>query len=279
MLASAFLLLSLGASPSLDVADAIRVYNAASPRPVPALNKGELRALRKGKVVRRFTAPKKPGLAAGVLGLVIADVPRDELWLTIRDGHLAVSEGLTERHISGRYDQPDQVWFGLLNLPAPFNSRHWRIRTRTQVAIAKKTGGSAWESTWARMKDGADMNRRDAAAGKLAGISADELEDSVYTVENHGSWLVVELTPTRTLLVYRATADLGGAVPRELVSAYAHLRLKQLLRGTLDQVILARPHYVEGHSPIAGGDGRPMPRYRGGRTDPSRSGETPHPKR
>jgi hypothetical protein len=247
--------------PPADVVEAMRLYNEASERPLPQLRERELRELRAGEVVRRYTPPAGPGLAAGVLGMMVADVSRDELWITIRDGHLAVTEGLTERHISGSYDQPHQVWFGMFELPAPFRARHWRIHTKTELELARRTEGRVWESTWARLEDGGALNRRDATRGKLAGVKPRALKHAIYTVENHGSWLVIELGPRRCLLVYRATADLGGVIPHELVSAFARMRLETLLRGTVDQVNVARPHYIGDHAPIIGGDGRELPRY------------------
>lgn len=248
------------AAPPIPVERALQLYERGGDK-LPTLRARDYAALKNGHVVRRYTPPVKEGGAAGVLGMMIADVERDVLWVAVRDGHLTLTEGLTERRISGSYGTVKQVWFGLYELPMPFAARHWRIDTVTDVDLANKTNGRVWRSSWKRLDDGERANRRDAAAGKLAGISADTLEDAIYTRENRGSWALIDLDGRRTLLIYRATADVAGNIPHELVSTFARARLKALLKETVDQAAKVPAHYAVGHELILGGDGRYLPRH------------------
>jgi hypothetical protein len=252
----------LAASPGVTaIAEGLALFDQHAEVRLAALSAKQLRALDEGKVVRSYTPPVPPGTTAGVFGLIVTDVGRRRLWLAARDSHLSVTEGLVEQRLGSYEATKPETWFGLLRLPPPFASRHWRIHVRTHQELSRATKKRAWLRGWKLAPDGEKANLRDAKATRLRGVTASELEVSVFTPESHGAWIILTLGDGRTLLGYRATTDVGGYIPAELMRTFSLLEMSELLRGAEDQARQVHRHYRGAHAVMHDGDGQPIQRY------------------
>jgi hypothetical protein len=215
-----------------------------------------MQQLARREVVRVYAPPVVEGGGTGTLGLLLTDVPRERVWIAVRDAHLSVTEGLVERRLGPARPVESEVWFGLMRLPVPFNPRYWRIEVQNDLRAASASKGKVWERTWNLVDGGATLLLADHEEGRLPGVAQEDLIEGIYLPENHGSWLVVDVGGGFTLLGYRATSRVGGVIPDSLIREFAMFQLQDLLTGVEAQAKSAHEHYREGHEPLHGGDGK-----------------------
>ena len=88
-----------------------------------------------------------------------------------------------------------------------------------------------------------------------------DFESAIYLPASNGTWVAMDMTGY-TLLVYSATATVGGSIPEEVIMQYLHSGLDTFM---LDGVTRAQTtvlnHYRPPHEPIYGGDGQPIPYF------------------
>jgi hypothetical protein len=208
----------------------------------------------KGKVVKRRIRGEigvSGATVDRVIGLALVPQPVDQVWIGILDDvHASLVEGLTERQLPGTTPSK-KVLYQALDLPFPFNDRHWILVITSNAALHSGTG--AWERTWSLDPRG------------LAGLADVDPkirlspDDAVWTPENDGGWLLVPVPGHGTLVVYQARTDIGGVIPDELVTRYAMSQLDEMVAQTEALAERAPAHYVAHHYVIYGPDGLAMP--------------------
>lgn len=99
-----------------------------------------------------------------------------------------------------------------------------------------------------------------AEAGNLKDLERSDLEACIVTPVNFGAWFYIDLGDGKSLLGYHAATVVGGNIPDSLVTRFVLAGLDELLGGveTRAREVVAG-HYVEGHEPLRGGDGKVLP--------------------
>lgn len=194
-----------------------------------------------GKVAR-------PKVDTGAMGVGVLAVSRAEAWLAVTDDHpIDAVKGLTQVALQGAW--ATEKWlYQRIDLPWPLQDRHWVLHSTNNLALARAS--AAWERAWDSAPDW--LPRAEPLAG--SGYA-----EAVTVPVNRGSWLLVALDDTHTLGVYRAQADLGGAVPEGAAEAYTASTLDELFRSTERNARSMRSRYGPGCTPQPGGDGQPLP--------------------
>lgn len=229
---------------------------------VPALTPGQWVDVSRGKLVRFREPPKTPGGIQGVIALKWFDLPRDVVWIATQDPHFNAVSELSDLKLTESDVEPAQ-WYGFLDLPWPFRNRQWVIDVWDHHALARSTHGQCWEHVWELSKP-LDLEAAWQAIdrGALPGVRPEKARKAIVVPVNHGAWLAMVPPGGGTLLVWHATSSVGGSVPDRLVVSNAFRGVGKLF-GNLEQRARhkVRVHYRDGHAPILGGDGKPMPFY------------------
>ena len=252
----------LGPAGDLLLREAMSAFNAQAHFPLPKLSVSERQELLAGEVVRVFDQPSAaPEAPRRATGLLIVNQPRDAVWVAVMDPHYVQSDQATEVRVA--FEAPDRSrWYGIMDLPRPFADRHWIVDVDNNHTLAHASDNKAWEHPWRLRAEGAAELPDLLASGKLKGIPEEAVADAVYTPVNHGAWLVIALDAQHTLLGYHATSVVGGSIPESLVARFVHASLSSMLRGAAERATeRVRGHYIDGHKPIVGGDGKPLARF------------------
>lgn len=252
----------LGPAGEAALSEAVGSFNARARFPLPKLSAAERQALLAGELVRVFDQPSGAAEAPRrATGLLIVNQPRDAVWVAVMDPHYVQSDQATEVRVA--FEAPDRSrWYGIMDLPRPFADRHWIVDVDNNHPLAQASDNKAWEHPWRLRPEGPSELPSLLASGKLKGISEDAVAEAVYTPVNHGAWLVIALDEHHTLLGYHATSVVGGSIPESLVARFVHASLSSMLRGAAERAAeRVRGHYIDGHKPIVGGDGKPVARF------------------
>ena len=253
------LLLTLPALAQVALSEAISVFNATADFPLPVLTAAQETQLAAGEVVKMLERGNRED-AWRATGLLLADQPRDAIWLACQDPHFSFVDRATEKRLAKTGDR--STWYAFLDLPRPMADRHWAVDVWNNHALATATDGAAWEHAWRLNPDGEAMVRPLVEAGEVGAITTELLEEAIYTPVNNGAWVVIALSASQTLLAYHASTEVGGHIPERLVAEFTLSGMEKLL-----QRIEARAtdgiqaHYTGDHAPLAGGDGVAIPRY------------------
>jgi len=191
----------------------------------------------------------RPHVDRGALGVGVLPVSLAEAWLAVTDDHpVDAVDGLTQVALRGSWGT--EKWlYQRIDLPWPVQDRHWVLHGTSNLALAKASG--VWERAW----------ESDPAALATARERVDAVGyDSAATVPvNRGSWLLAPISGHETLGIYRAEADLGGAIPEGAAQAYTASTLDKLYASTARDALSMRTRYATGCTPQPGGDGVPIP--------------------
>ena len=243
---------------AVDVADvraALETYNAGAVHRLPALTDAQVAELVAGGCVRLMAPNADPDGPSSAVGMVLSDVPRAALWVAAQDPHAVVDPDLTE-FVVEQIGPDEAIWYGYWDLPKPVHDRQWVIRSWNNHALASRTGGAAWEHVWRRVDDGLSRVRPVVEAGKARGVDLAMVDHAIETPVNEGSWSMIHVGD-RTLIAYQASSVVGGAVPDWLVARLVMARLETVLRSAEQRARAWAPgHYVAGHPPLLGGDGK-----------------------
>lgn len=169
----------------------------------------------------------------GVRGVGVIPASREAVWLAVTDDHpVDVVSGLTQVAWNGAWAS-DKLLYQRLDLPWPFQDRHWVARSQTNLALA---GSGAWERAWTNAPDQLPTARTltDAAA----------FDAALAIPINRGSWMLVSLTPTDTLAIYQARVQLGGQLPAGAADQYAAVSLPDFYDATLNDARSMSHRYI-----------------------------------
>jgi hypothetical protein len=248
-----------------EVASAFGLYNRYSATQLPTLTSEQFKDLLKGKVVkiRRGHTTPPPGLPAGeraerVYGMMIFEQPRANVWIAAMDPHYVTLSILKELRLASDSDG-GCVWYQHLKLPWPISDRHWTIALGRTPALTDSTGGVVWEQRWRLADNGLQLGLEAVTAGRVPGLTLEVAQKSVYTPVNEGSWTAFTLSEDRTLLVYYVSSSVGGSISDDIVADFATATLDKLFKVLTERGATIASHYIEGHEPLFGGDGKPIP--------------------
>jgi hypothetical protein len=237
-----------------------REFQRHAHHPVPMPSPGHRAKLLAGKIVK-MRLPSKEGEPVGAMALVISTLSKEEIWLgTADDEHMGEHEELITHHLPLLGDEMFR-WYGYVDLPRPISDRHFLIQTTVDTAAERATDGRIWTRHWELEPGGEATMRKIVATGAVKGVDAERFEDAVWVPANQGAWIFVELPDDRTLFGYTTAASLGGNFPDNLVNRYVYWGLERVMDNVLAHAAKARTHYTGSHSPITGGNGKPIPTW------------------
>ena len=258
------LLPASGGAQSVGSADPLQTaladFNAHARFPLPELTEAQRDKLWDSKLVKIREVPEDPDLPQRIVGLLRTELPAAGLWISARDNHYASAEEVTEVQLTPPGTWPAQ-WYQHLDLPRPFNDRHWVVDVTDTHDLARRTG--AWEHAWVLAGGGPQIGADAVAAGRIPGIDTDRIKDAIYTPTNHGAWVVIPLPDGTSILGYHVTSVIGGAVPDKIVADYSLFMLGKLFKEVIGRTPEVVAHYDAAHEPIEGGDGVPVPPHLG----------------
>lgn len=248
------------AAPSpAEVQAALRVFNDHAVFALPQLNERQVRSLLAGDVVKVMDRPGGGTGPRRAFGLLWTTASRDEMWVACQDLHFSQNASIDE--VSLGLDPPDKaVWYGIVDLPRPFSDRHWVVDVWNNHGMASASAGRAWEHPWRSNPGGVAIAKDRIEGGISSKVTAQRFADAVEMPANQGAWVVIALSDGSTLLGYHNASQLGGNIPEPLMVRYVQSTLDTTLR-TMEKRAREKMvnHYVSGHRPIIGGDGKPVP--------------------
>ncbi|MGB5245323.1 MAG: hypothetical protein WBN34_02155 [Woeseia sp.] len=208
----------------------LSLYSAISSLPLPQVSPAEIDELLAGDAVVKVSDHAQSGagdelIKVGVYGLKIVEAPRLLIWLAVMGGNDERDERLTtamlSRGAAGSYTRYQHI-----DLPWPVRDRHWVIFCEKNPAVAIDSGGLIWEHRWQLADSGAALLTKAQLAGRIPGLSTEDLNGAIYLPENQGAWTMMELDAGRTLVVAYLNADLGGRFPGPVVRRFTRSNLK-----------------------------------------------------
>lgn len=204
------------AAPSVDLvltraADAQRIASVRLDRRAPWPTEDTLRKAAAGTVVTGVLSVEGQ-VAKKAWGVAVVDAPISRFWAAINDdAHKAEWTPLDYAEVlSGKVCEAPRRVFQYVPIPL-LTDRWWVMDVRYNTALATQTGGRIREQTWAT---NGDFTVTSAAAKAWA-------DKGMHVTATTGSWLLVDLDGTSTLVEYNTWADPGGSVPLSLVNSIA----------------------------------------------------------
>ncbi len=197
---------------------------------------GEVSQLAAGAIVKHKISGRDGGEIVQALVWIPMSVER--IWLSVQDDeHIKLAEGLTEEGLRRGADG-SKTLYQFLDLPYPFDDRHWIIGIKNNALLFEASDGALWERTW--FLDPAGEN---AIPPRLA----EAAPGAVFTSVNRGGWSLMQVE-TGALLLYQVESDVGGYVPDRFVVRFTYSGLDDLMarveRGALEVPF----HYKQGHA-------------------------------
>jgi hypothetical protein len=250
-------------APSLEELDAaINGFNEGAHFPLPVVQEGDLQRLLSGEAVRILERSSTPGRPSRAVGLLLSDVPRDQVWVSCQDPHFAQNEQVSEAILAS--SQPHRnTWFGLLDLPSPFADRAWVVDVVNNYKLAQDSENHAWEHYWELNPEGKTMATEAVASGRIPDVDDKRLDQAIFTPTNHGAWLLVELPGGYSLFGYHSSTELAGNLPTNLVIQFVHAQLGSMLDEIVERGRNQAPaHYDSDHQEdVHGGNGETIQRF------------------
>jgi hypothetical protein len=256
-----FLKTLLYAGPSSDaVAKTISEFNSLSHTKIPKLNPNQLSKIEAGKVVKVVQNGKSSGGEVEVgkaMAYYVSELPKEQLWVAFQDPHFQVQESTTEYLFKS--DGTDKLeWYGYMDVPWPMSDRHWLVKVWNNHEMAKTTNNAMWEHPWQLIQGGVDLCAGIVKEGKVKNVSLEQYSSAIYLPESKGVWAMMDVQDS-TLLVYSATATVGGSIPEGLMMKYLLSGLDSFIKeGEKRARTIVPNHYTGSHTPIYGGDGAPI---------------------
>ena len=248
----------LFAGPTADsIASTISSFNTMSDTKIPTLSSSQREKLIAGKVVTLVQngGAEKGQVAAGkAVAFYISDLPKERLWVAFQDSHFVVQESTIEKLYKSEGADKLQ-WYGYIDLPWPLTDRHWLVRVWNNHELAAKTNNAMWEHPWSLIPNGVDLCKDMVAKGKVKGVTEKMYSSAIYLPDSQGVWAMMDIEDS-TLLVYSATATVGGSIPEGLMMKYLLSGLDSFMKDGEKRARNEVPkHYTSGHQQVYGGDG------------------------
>jgi hypothetical protein len=242
-----------------DIQDALKRQAAASKHPIPTLSASNQQKLDAGEMVKVRLAGADGG-ALGALGLVVTDIGRNDLWMGSMDVHTKPPSDM-DLHPLQPLGAELYRWYGFVDLPEPFDDRHFLIRTSIDTRLSQTNSDGVWERTWALEGGWPETARAMVDQGKFSGLDVALFDAAIETPMNQGAWTVLSLNDGRSLVAYQVATTLGGEIPDGLLNRYLFWTLEGVLKDVVAAARGMSSHYVAGHEPLIGGDGKPITPY------------------
>ena len=249
------------AAPSAaEIQQAIQQFNQGAVYDLPSLSTQQIESLRAGKVVKVMDQQGGTTQPRRATGLILSPASRDQLWVSCQDMHFQQQESTTELRVS--LSPPDKAaWYGYLDLPWPFDDRHWVVDVYNNHALSAATDGRAWEHPWTLVPEARaeTMMTPIIQQKKVKGVDIEKYNAAIYTPVNRGAWIAIDLGEY-AIFGYHATTVVGGNIPENLISQFVYQGMDKLLKDIERRATKSIPsHYSSGHKEqIIGGDGAPV---------------------
>ena len=248
---------------SSSIQSSISSFNSMSDTKIPNLSSSQRDKLVSGQVltiVQNGKAKNGKVEAGKAVAFYISDLPKEQLWVSFQDPHFQVQESTIEALYKSEGTDKLQ-WYGYIDLPWPLTDRHWLVNVWNNHGMAKKTSNAMWEHPWRLISNGVDLCSDMVAKGKVKGVTTDKYSSAIYLPDSQGVWAMMDVEGS-TLLVYSATATVGGAIPEGLMMKYLLSGLDDFMKNGVQRAKEVVPkHYKAGHPHIYGGDGEPIATY------------------
>ena len=255
--------LSLASPTTAEIQEALQDFNQGAVYELPSLTAQQLKQLSAGKVVKVMDQKGGTTQPRRATGLLLSSVSRNQLWVSCQDTHYQQQESTTELRVS--LTPPDKAaWYGYLDLPWPFDDRHWVVDVYNNHALSAATGGKAWEHPWTLVpfERAERMMTPIVTQGKVKGIDMEMFQSAIYTPVNRGAWIAIDLGD-HSIFGYHATTVVGGNIPENLITQFVFQGMDKLLEDIEQRAKKSIPsHYTAGHKvDIIGGDGKPVSHF------------------
>ena len=252
------------ASPTADdIQAALQQFNQGAVYELPKLTAQQIENLRAGKVVKVMDQQGGTTQPRRATGLLLSSVSRNQLWVSCQDTHFQQQESTTELRVS--LTPPDKAaWYGYLDLPWPFDDRHWVVDVYNNHSLAAATGGKAWEHPWTLVPAARAESIMTPVItnGKVKGVDMEMYHSAIYTPVNRGAWVAIDMGD-HAIFGYHATTVVGGNIPENLITQFVFQGMDKLLKDIEQRAKKSIPsHYTAGHrGDIIGGDGKPVSHF------------------
>ena len=260
----ALLVTTIFAAPdSAAIKETIKTYNQHSQFKIPQLSGVQRKKLLQGDVIKIVDKGKdsEGNIKAGkAMAYYISSLPKPQLWLAFQDSHFQVQENTIEyRFKSDGIDK--MTWYGFLDLPWPMSDRHWVVDVWTNHSLAKKTNNKMWEHPWILKNNGVAEFQSYIDAGTLKKVTPKMYSEAIYLPACEGLWAMMDIGDD-TLIVYSATATVGGSIPEGLMMKLLMSSLTSFIKDGETRAKNKVPkHYQGNHPTMYGGDGRAISKF------------------
>lgn len=186
--------------------------------PIPA----ELWArVAEGKVVTNVV-PVEGHASKKAYGIAVLDTPIERLWAAVNDDSSRVeyTQLSYAELLEGETCKSGRKVLQFLPLPVVAD-RWWIANMRTNVGLQRASKGRIRELAWKGSFDLHDLKTTTAR---------EQVENGVPIEFTEGSWFLIDLDGSRTILEYYAWSDPGGSLPKGLVSSMAAKNVGDLIK-------------------------------------------------
>lgn len=204
-----------GVAPGATAPGELRAWlaqaNAQGLEAAPLLSDAQIQRLLAGG---RVNGLKVDGQRAGTAyAAAVVALPAEQLWKAlVDDEHQARFLGIDEsKVVSGTPRADGYVSWQYVDVLGPFD-RWWVTRTRFNSAMFKASQGRLWEAAFK------DQHQDHAVMRALPHALRAHGSPVAWT---RGRWLLVKLSPNRTLIHTSVASDPGGGIPAGLASRFS----------------------------------------------------------
>ena len=191
---------------------------------------------------------------------MLTEIERNDLWIACQDPHFQLNK-MTQFHLIESDGIDRNLFYGFMDLPWPFASRHWLTLSWNNHQMSQESDGRYWEHPWALEKDWTGKVMPYIQTKKLGDLNVNAVENAIFLPENQGAWVMLDLEIKR-LVVYHTTGTVGGEIPENLMLRFLVHTMQDLLRDLEHTAKTKIPaHYNTAHKTMYGGNGKPIPRY------------------
>jgi hypothetical protein len=246
------------AQPTIDLNTEIEAFNQQSIFDLPHLTKEQQEQLWGGDIISYLDGGDAVDHPKRGISFMLTEAKREDLWIACQDPHFQLNK-LTLYHLIESDGVDRNLYHGFMDLPWPFSNRHWLTLSWNNHDLSRSSSERYWEHPWSLDKAWQEKVLPLAQAGKLDALRPLTLQEAIYLPENQGAWVMFELESKR-LVVYHTTGTVGGEIPESLMLRFLINAMQDLLRDleTTAQTKISE-HYVEGHRPMFGGNGKHLP--------------------
>lgn len=153
-------------------------------------------------------------------GVAVVDVPIGRMWAAINDDPNKV-EWTALDHLAllgGSYCQSGRTVFQFLPVPM-LTDRWWVVNVRYNDTIHSQSGGRMREQSW-----------RSATPPALPAETQSWADQGIPINSTQGSWVLIDLDGSSTLVEYYTWTDPGGSLPTSVANSFAASGIEDTIR-------------------------------------------------